>query len=182
MFRTLRDVGARIDSGKSMEVVDEMRLIEIAAVHRHGRPFNLPPRSDPPQDPLESTHAAKQFRRETYFAAEHLDEALGAQPDLSGHLRDGAGMRQAVKLTQREGHRGVPVQPLRSLREQDLLQDEKLSLRSAGLEQPLAQLSRQTAPQVLERYQRVVQLTRRRIEKRKGAAWFEVYAGDGILL
>src|ERR1700691_589210 len=176
MFRTVSDIRGRIDPRKRMEVVDEMRLIEIAAIRRYRSPLHRPSRADPPQHSLESPHAAKQLGREPDFAAEHLYESLRAEADLTGNVRDGRGVRQAMKLAQCKGHGRVPFQPLRRLREQCLFQNEKPCLRRAGLQQPLAQLVRQSAPQILQRHQRVVQLAGGQAEKRESASRFEVYA------
>src|SRR5580698_10527943 len=56
MFRTLRDICGRIDPRKSAEVADEMRLVEIAAIHRHRGPLHGLAFADRPQHALEAAH------------------------------------------------------------------------------------------------------------------------------
>ena len=60
------EVAGWIEPGKVREVMDKMRLVEIAAVHGQVRPFDPSAFCDEPQRPLKSTHAAKQLWRKTH--------------------------------------------------------------------------------------------------------------------
>ena len=42
----VREVSRRVNAGEGLEVVDEMRLIEVTATQRHVRPINLRRRVD----------------------------------------------------------------------------------------------------------------------------------------
>ena len=85
-----------------------MRLIEIAAIGRHGGPLHRPPFIGQPQRPLEPADTAKQLGRKPDFVAEDLYEPFRAEADLPSHIRNRARARQAAKLPQRKGYGRVP--------------------------------------------------------------------------
>ena len=110
MFRTLRQISRRIQAGKSAEVANEMGLVEIAAVRRDACPFDRPPRAHETQHLLKAPDAAEQLGRETDLAAEDLYEALRAQADLPGYLRNRALLGNTLKLVERKRHGGMLLQ------------------------------------------------------------------------
>jgi hypothetical protein len=61
----MRKVGRRIDSGEHAEIVDEVRLIEIAAIEGDAGPFDSPAAFHAVQGPVEAPDAAKYFGRES---------------------------------------------------------------------------------------------------------------------
>ena len=90
-LRFVRDVGRRTDARERAEIVDEMRLIEIAAGESNFGPIDeLAVACYMPQDFLETLHAAEKLGRQTDLLGEELDEAPFAQPDLRAHAGDGA--------------------------------------------------------------------------------------------
>ena len=82
MLGLLSQVSRGIDAGKFLEIVDKMRLIEIAAARGQVHPVKLSPGMDLLQDLLEAAHATKKFGRESHFIGENLDEAARADPNL----------------------------------------------------------------------------------------------------
>ena len=71
----LGQVSCGIDSGKSLEIVDEMGLIEIPAAGGHVRPVKIISAVNHLQYLLKAAYSAEQLRRKTYFVGEKLNEA-----------------------------------------------------------------------------------------------------------
>ena len=63
-----------IHAGKSVEIMDKMRLIEIAAVSREVHPIKISAFMNQLQYPLETADAAEQLGREPHLMAEELDK------------------------------------------------------------------------------------------------------------
>ena len=78
MLRPVRHIGGRIDAGERAEIVDEMGLIEVAAIQRNLGPFHALLPIHLIQGLLKAANAAKHLGREPGFIAEDLDESLGA--------------------------------------------------------------------------------------------------------
>ena len=98
----LRQVGLRREARKSLEVMDEMGLVEVPAGEREICPRDLLPVFDQTQHFLKAKHATKHFRREPDGLLEQMDEALRTQAKLRRHLRDGAPLVSGLERGQRE--------------------------------------------------------------------------------
>jgi hypothetical protein len=81
----MRDIGCRVEAGKSLEVVDEMRLVVIAAGESDVHPLHSPS-PDETQNLLEALNATEQLWRQPYFVAEKLNESPLTDADLIRHL------------------------------------------------------------------------------------------------
>src|SRR5947209_19530675 len=103
MRRLVREVGRRVNASEGLEVVDEMRLIEVATTQRNVCPINLRRRVDETQDLLKTAHAAEQLRRQTDLFAKDLDEAPRAQARLIRHVRDRTRVSLALQFSERVG-------------------------------------------------------------------------------
>ena len=61
MVSFLRQVRSGIDAGKLFEIMDKMRLVEIAAAHCHIYPGKISPGANLLQDLLKAADASKEF-------------------------------------------------------------------------------------------------------------------------
>jgi hypothetical protein len=87
------DVGGGVDAGECAEIVNEMRLVEVAARQRDLRPVDdgaSRGASDVTQNFLETLHAAKQLWSKADLLRKKLDEAAIAETNLICYGRDGA--------------------------------------------------------------------------------------------
>ena len=104
MFAPERKPGSGVEPGESLEVSDEMSLIEIAAGRRDAGPIELTAVESSvlqrAQDLLKPPDPAKQLWCQPNFLAEQLDESSGTETDLFGHLRDGSRPRFVSDLRQ----------------------------------------------------------------------------------
>ena len=82
------DVRCGIDAGEGAEVVDEMRLIEVAARQCNLRPVDAAigacRAEDVAQNLLETLHATEQLRRQADMLRKQLNEMAIAESDLIG--------------------------------------------------------------------------------------------------
>ena len=82
----------------------ELRLIEVAAVHRHARPIDTTIVMRQRQGVLEPTNATVALRRYADFALEPLDESLCAQADRIRHSCDAGRRWRSVKRGEGTGY------------------------------------------------------------------------------
>ena len=115
MRRPVRKVGGWIDPGECAEIVDEVRLIEVAAIQGDLGPIDALAAFHAVQRPVEAPDAAKHFGRESSLIAKHLDEALGAEPDLFAHRRHGCQVRSRHEAVQGESHGVMLIEASRQL-------------------------------------------------------------------
>ncbi len=87
VWRLTRQVLRRRDSGERLEVVDEVRLIVVAAIERHLCPFNFLDRMGHLNNPLETADPREQLRSKSNLVAEQLDETALAATDLVNNSR-----------------------------------------------------------------------------------------------
>lgn len=121
MLRAVRQVGGGINPGKRSEIVDEVGLVEVAAIQRDVGPFHSRAVLYMLQRPLEALDAAEHFGRKSSFIAKHLDKALGAKADLFADRRNGWHLGSSHEPAQRESHGGVAIGTPRKFGQQDLL-------------------------------------------------------------
>src|ERR1051326_4297770 len=88
-------------TSKRLEIVDEMRLVEIAAGQRQLGPSDGRVAFQQAQDLLKAAHAAKLLRRQAHRLAEDLNKACLAQADALCHCRDAWQVRGALELLKR---------------------------------------------------------------------------------
>ncbi len=70
MFSLGGQVRSRIDAGKLLEIVDEVRLVEVTAAQGNVDPVSLTSVMDDAQHLLKTTDAAEQFGGQPDFLAE----------------------------------------------------------------------------------------------------------------
>ena len=134
MFGSMRGVSRRTEAGKSFEIVDEMGLIEIAAIQRYAAPIYFAAHPDVAQNLLKALDAAEKLGRQSNLIVEDIDETAGAEADLSGNLRDGGRSPQVSKFMQSIIDRRMPQQRLTRVSEQTFFQDLKLCIWSRSFE------------------------------------------------
>ena len=78
----LDEISCGIDAGKSLEIVDEMGLIEVSAACGDIYPVKLTTPVDLLQDLLEPAHSAEKLRCKSHFIREKLDKAARADADF----------------------------------------------------------------------------------------------------
>src|SRR5260370_30110143 len=110
MLPLLAEVRRRREARKALKIVDEMRLVVIAAGQGEVRPGKMPMGVDVPHHFLEPAHAAKQLRRQPDFLGKELNEAPRTEANAACHLRDALGARVAPELPQGECDCGVSRQ------------------------------------------------------------------------
>jgi hypothetical protein len=67
MLGLLDEIGCGINTGKSLEIVDKMGLIEVSAACGHIHPVNFGAPVDLLQDLLEPAHPAEKFGCKPHF-------------------------------------------------------------------------------------------------------------------
>src|SRR5216683_2978827 len=97
----IADVFCRINSGKCPEIVNEVRLVKVAAVQRDVAPIDGSPAANLFQHGLESSHAAKNFRCHSYVLLEQFDEAPRAEAGFVHYLRNPGSRRSRQKFPHR---------------------------------------------------------------------------------
>ena len=89
MIGFLRYVSCGIDAGKFFEIMDEMGLIEIAAIRGHIRPGKIRSGANLLQHLLKAADAGEEFRCKSNFVGEKLDETARADADVVGKIGNG---------------------------------------------------------------------------------------------
>jgi hypothetical protein len=105
---TLAHVGAkvrgRIHPRERAEIVNEVRLIIVAAGHRDVPPLDLPIPPNQCENALEAEDTREHLRRETDIRGEHLDEAAWTGPDTLGDPSDGLHVGHGLDRADREDY------------------------------------------------------------------------------
>lgn len=176
MLPPLRQVGAGSQSSKRLKVVNEMGLIEIAAVQREVCPPGGLPSCGPPQHLLKAQHTAEHFRRESDGFLKQGDEALGAQAKLCGHLRDGAPLFLGLERDQRERDSGMRCLLPGEACQEEAFEDAHPVVVRLGRLQLLAQVKGGGSEDAGKIHDLVGQLGGRHRQKEARAAWLEADA------
>ena len=121
-----------IDSGEGAEVVDEMRLVEIAAVQRDASPVDGFAAGDLAENLLEAAHAAEEFWRHANVLFEKLDEAAGAEAGFAGDVGDFCGGRPRQEIADGVFDDGLAVEHAGGALEERQFQDAQLCRRRPG--------------------------------------------------
>ena len=179
MLPSLRQVGAGSESGKSLKVVNEMGLIEIASVQRKVRPADGLPCGGPLQHLLKAPHPAEYFWGESDGLLKQRDEALGTHAKLCGHLRDGASRVPILQRGQREPDSRMWCVLPANARSQEAFEDANpLVVRPSRL-QLFPQATGGSAEDARKIHDLVRQLGSRHWQKETRPAWLEADAQGG---
>src|SRR5260370_39155530 len=139
-------IGRRIDSRKRYEVVNEVRLVEVAASACDFHPVIIRTTVNQLQDLLKAANARVELRRQSNLAAEKLNETARTQTNLFRHFGHRARRLNFAEECQRKAHSGMPLQRLERTRQQTLFQHLKLRLRRGPSQQPPPQETRLNSP------------------------------------
>src|SRR5258708_6417900 len=170
------EIGRRIDSRKRFEVVNEVCLVEVAAGSGQIDPIVIHTVMNQLQDLLKAANARVELRRQSNLAAEKLNETARTQTNLFRHFAHRARRLNFAEECQRKAHSGMPLQRLERTSQQTLFQHLKLRLRRGRSQQPLAQETGFSSPQIRQRHVEILQLVSRQFEKWKRSARLEMYA------
>lgn len=129
VFAALYEVGAGIEAGEGMEVMDKVGLIEVAAGEGDIGPIDLLLVADEGEDFLKAANAAKQLGGQADFGGKELDEAPGTEADLGSYLRDGAQVGNMAELVQGEINGGMASWGAGKQRQQGLFKKVELEMR-----------------------------------------------------
>ena len=176
VLASAREVRFRGETGDILEVMDEVRLVEVTAVEREFAPLDGTSATDTAYGLLEAPNPAEQLRRESDLLAEDLDEPPLAETGADGHLRDGPRARRAPELPQGEGDGGVTRRGTGYSSEERSFEDAEPALRGPGFEQSLPEPDGIRAPQLVKRGVFVTQLGRGDAKKRESPRRLEVSA------
>src|SRR6516225_11647013 len=88
MLGPVAEIRRRSQAGKRVEIVDEMRLIVVAAGQGQVGPGDALQALYRSQHLLKTLHPAEQFRCQPNLLGEQLDESPGAEIDLSADIRN----------------------------------------------------------------------------------------------
>jgi len=111
----LRQVSRGIDAGKFFEVMDEMRLIEIATARSHVRPGKFRAVANLLQDLLKAANASKEFGRKTNLIGKKLDEAARADAYMVGKIGHRRSSMDVAEKAKRAIDGTMPLQGLERL-------------------------------------------------------------------
>ena len=92
---------AWVQGTKRSEIVDKVRLIEIAAVSRRRAPGHSDRHLDTLDRHLKPEKAAKEFGRQSDFLIEEFDEASWAQGEIPGDALECVNLGNFVKPAER---------------------------------------------------------------------------------
>ncbi len=159
--------------------MNEVRLIEIAAIEGDAGPIHAAAAIGSREGTLETENAAVVLRRDAHSGFETLDEPLRAEAGLIGDGGDGCGVIVAGEGGERESDGGVQVAWAKDLGE-GALQNVEPGLRIACFQHLLAQADGMITPQEIERNGRVAQLVGGHGKKRDRTTRVETDAGDAL--
>src|SRR5260370_24338676 len=117
MFSLRSEVGSRSDSGKLLEIVDEVRLVEVDAAQSNFSPVNITATVDDSHHLLKTLDATKQLRSQPHFLGKQFNESPRAETNLPSNRRDSRRFR-FLKFTQRKTYRRMPAQSAKRLHQQ----------------------------------------------------------------
>lgn len=123
VFALMPEIGARIETRKSLEIVDEMRLVEIAAGESNFRPLDLLAASYKLQRLLKAANTTKQLGGQTNFLAKKRDEAFGTKADEFGNICYCSHVSGVLELLQCEGNSGMARQWPHKMCQKGLFED-----------------------------------------------------------
>ena len=137
----VREVFGRIDAGEGAKVVDEVCLIEIAAIESDIRPANGTARRDAAKDRLEAANA-EELRGQAHVMLEEFDEPAGAEASFGDDLGDVGRLRGVEKPLDSVFNRRMVVKHASGALEESDFEGAKFADGSGSFEDAVAELSR----------------------------------------
>lgn len=139
-----------IDAGEGAEVVDEVGLIEIAAVESDVSPANLTARRDAAKDRLEAANAAEELRGQANVLLEELDETARAETGFANDFGDVGGLWSTEKRFDGIFDRRMVVKDASGPLQESEFEGAEFGGGSGRFENAVADLSREGSPEVAE--------------------------------
>jgi len=85
-FAALTEEFAGTETRENLEIMNQMRLVEVAARHRNIRPIRRGIASRQVNGPLKTLNATEQLRRNTDLLGKYLDEMPLTQTEVRGKI------------------------------------------------------------------------------------------------
>jgi hypothetical protein len=170
-----------IDAGEGAEVVDEVGLIEIAAVESDVSPANRTARRDAAKDRLEAANAAEELRGQANVMLEELDETARAETGFANDFGDVGGLRGAEKRFDGIFDRRMVVKHACGALQESEFEGAEFGGGSGSFENAVAELSREASPEVAEFEMLIAKFRAREFQKWNRTGGTEGDADDVIL-
>jgi hypothetical protein len=177
----VREVFGRIDAGEGAEVVDEVCLIEIAAIESDIRPANGTARRDAAKDRLEAANAAEELRGQANVMLEEFDEAAGAEASFGDDFGDVGRLRGVEKRFDGVFNRRMVVKYAGGALEESDFESAEFAEGSGSFEDAVAELSRKESPKIAEFEMLIAKFSAGQFEKWNRTGGTEGDADDVVL-
>jgi hypothetical protein len=177
----VREVFGRIDAGEGAEVVDEVCLIEIAAIESDIRPANGTARRDAAKDRLEAANAAEELRGQANVMLEEFDEAAGAEASFGDDFGDVGRLRGVEKRFDGVFNRRMVVKYAGGALEESDFESAEFAEGSGSFEDAVAELSRTESPKIAEFEMLIAKFSAGQFEKWNRTGGTEGDADDVVL-
>jgi hypothetical protein len=175
------EVFGGIDAGKGAEIVDEMGLIEIAAIERDVGPANGTARRYAAEHTLEAANAAEEFRGQADVVLEEFDEAARAEAGFGDDFGDVGGLRGVQKRFDGVFDRRMVVKHTGGTAEKSEFNGAEFGEGRRSFEDALAELSREGSPKIGEFEMLIAQFSAGEFEEWDRTSGAEGDADDVIL-
>jgi len=175
------EVFGGIDAGEGAEVVDKVRLIEIAAIDSDIGPPNGPTRRDAAEHALETANAAKELRGQTDVILEEFDETARAEAGFGDDFADVSGLRGVEKRFDGVFDRRMVVEHTSGALQESEFDGAEFGEGSGRLEDAVAELSREGSPNVTEFQMLIAQFSAGNLEKWNRTGRMETDANHVVL-
>ena len=171
---------AGADAGDGVELVDQVRLIEVAVIGGEAGPVDGGTGGEVSDHGLEAPHAAVLLGRHAHLLLEKLDETACAEAGGFDDFGDGA--RAGAELPERIIDGAMALERFGEAGKERGFQDVEARAGGFGRERAFTDFAREAAPDAAERDLEAVKLVGGQAEKREGAAGAEVHAENAGLL
>ena len=176
-IRTQPQVFCGADTAEFLKIMNEVRLVEVAARKRDVYPIDRLPVLNPANDLLEPLDAAEELWGESDFVPKELNEAPLTVASSLRNFSAGEQTRIVLKLSHGEGDGRVMFQRPVCNAQQPIFENSKLRVDRCCVVEAAEQFPGSSlAPKIGQSDAEIMQFPKRTSEKRIGAARLEVNA------
>jgi hypothetical protein len=169
-------------TAKHPKIVNEMRLVEVSARQSDIHPVHRLPAVNSSEHVMEPLNAAEEFGGHSDFVSKEFNETPLAETGSFRNLRARAQPGIILKLSHSERNRRVVIQRAFCNPQQPIFKNSKFRFHCWCVVETTEQLTRPSfAPEIVKSDAVVMQFTKGKSDKRKGAARFEVDAQQFIV-
>src|SRR5215211_600592 len=145
-FTALTNIFCRAQVREGSKVVNQMRLVVIATIHRHLRPIRHSGLSHCFERLPKTPDTTKQLGRHADLAREQLNEAALTESSSSRDIANSQARIGSTESVERESHGIMMLQRPEQMRHERFLQQGKLFSGRFGCAQPLAKFDGRSPP------------------------------------